>query len=197
MKSAKSILTLLLALLLAVSLCACGSAPQEEEESGEGEDSSAAADTAQTETPEPAEKPLTVTTISRPNYHFDLPETLTMSEGDGDVDLVREGKVIGGIWTLEYAGAESLRDQAALDSAMPEIVEMVAPDNSMFSQFEAAYGDFAVSFVQEGGNTVHTFYAQGDKLFDVWVLDDGLTKEETEALFSSFALTERVTTEVG
>lgn len=195
MKSAKSILTLLLALLLAVSLCACGSAPQEEEESSEGEDSSAAADTAQTETPEPA--PLTVTTISRPNYHFDLPETLTMSEGEGDVDLVREGKVIGGIWTLEYAGAESLRDQAALDSAMPEIVEMVAPDNSMFSQFEAAYGDFAVSFVQEGGNTVHTFYAQGDKLFDVWVLDDGLTKEETEALFSSFALTERVTTEVG
>lgn len=195
MKSAKSILTLLLALLLAVSLCACGSAPQEEEESGEGEDSSAAADTAQTETPEPA--PLTVTTISRPNYHFGLPETLTMSEGEGDVDLVREGKVIGGIWTLEYAGAESLRDQAALDSAMPEIVEMVAPDNSMFSQFEAAYGDFAVSFVQEGGNTVHTFYAQGDKLFDVWVLDDGLTKEETEALFSSFALTERVTTEVG
>lgn len=195
MKSAKSILTLLLALLLAVSLCACGSAPQEEEESGEGEDSSAAADTAQTETPEPA--PLTVTTISRPNYHFDLPETLTMSEGEGDVDLVREGKVIGGIWTLEYAGAESLRDQAALDSAMPEIVEMVAPDNSMFSQFEAAYGDFAVSFVQEGGNTVHTFYAQGDRLFDVWVLDDGLTKEETEALFSSFALTERVTTEVG
>ena len=72
MKSAKKILTLLLALLLAVSLSACGSAPQEEE--AEGEDSSAA-DPAQTETdpPEPAEKPLAVTTVSRPNYKNILP----------------------------------------------------------------------------------------------------------------------------
>lgn len=196
MKSAKKILTLLLALLLAVSLSACGSAPQEEE--AEGEDSSAA-DPAQTETdpPEPAEKPLAVTTVSRPNYHFDLPETLTMEEGDGDVDLMREGKVIGGIWTLEYDKAESLRDEATLDGAVPTIVELVAPDNSMFSLFEGAYGDFSISFVQEGGNTAHTFYTQEDRLFDVWVLDDGLTKEETETLFSSFALTQRVTTEVG
>lgn len=200
MKTIRTILTLTLtasmALLLAVSLASCGAPAKEEKKEGE---SSAGTDTAKTEQnnqEKEVRKPLAVTTITRANYRFDLPETISWEEGDGDLDLMKEGKVVGGIWALDYDHAESLRDPAVLEGAMPAIVEMVAPVNSSFSAFEGAYGDFSIGFVQEGGNTVHTFFAQGDTLFDVWVLDESFTKEETETIFGSFAL-EKIGTEVG
>ena len=196
---------LLLALLLALSLCACGT-PAATEDEPEGEEPT---DTALTDLPGDGEGPKLPPTEEESSdqpgqtssgktesenrvefsaYSFCLPQGVTAEEGNGDVDLMRNGKVIGGVWTLDYPDAEALREDTALMDALMEIIDQVAPDNEDFEQSRGDYGDFMIRFVQADGASVHCFFAQGDKLYDAWLWANTLSEAEGDTFLGSFAL---------
>lgn len=180
--NAKRFLTLSLAALLALSLCACGNEPADTDQPEDGQQVENAD---QPDNKAPAAD--TPVAVDKEAYSLSLPEGFTTQDAaDGGVTILdKSGKEVGGVMVVECQGAENLKVSSEEDltsDGYAALAEKVAPEKD---------GSFAMSdyglFSYTAGDAAHTFFPKGDYLYDLWITEKGMSKDEAGAVLKSFA----------